>query len=111
MGKIAGLDVHSKWCVAVVQDEAGTVLEQENVETTVEGISGFVERHGLIGCKVGLESGAISFFVAKHLAIAGAAPVMGSTRRSLGWAGSQSPPFNCGKACAEANLRTRPNYS
>jgi transposase len=76
MKKIAGLDVHSKSCTYVVQDEAGKVLSRGEVSTTAEALTSFVAEHALQGERVGLETGGMAIYVAQVLAAAKAKPVI-----------------------------------
>jgi transposase len=75
MARYVGLDVHSKRCVYVIQDEGGQVVGQGSVTTTLEGLLGLRKRSGLPpGTPVALESGTMAFFVARHLSGMGLDP-------------------------------------
>lgn len=76
MEKVAGLDVHGKQCTFVVQASDGTVTDRGEFETTSAAIGKFVRDHSLGDCRVGLETGVMSSFVAQALARTGAKPVI-----------------------------------
>jgi transposase len=77
MRRYAGLDVHSKSCVYVIQDELGNVVGRGSVSTTPEGLRQIVDLHELpVGTPAGLESGTNSFFVVDILGDLGLAPVV-----------------------------------
>lgn len=72
-----GLDVHSKDCVYAVQDEAGTLVSEGSVPTTPEGLLSLRKRLELPeGTVVGLETGTVSFYVARILHRIGLAPLV-----------------------------------
>src|SRR5690606_29656127 len=72
-----GMDVHSKECVYVMQDAAGEVLREGSAATTVTGLREWVEQCGVpSGTRVALETGTVSFFVARQLAELGLRPVV-----------------------------------
>jgi len=63
-----GLDVHSKMTEYAVEDDAGTLISQGRVPTTLEGLSLLVTQHGVApGTRVGLETGTMARYVAGHL--------------------------------------------
>ena len=63
-----GMDVHSKACVYAVQDKEGVLIGEGRVETSYEGMEGIRDRHRLAaGTQVAIESGEMSFLVAKWL--------------------------------------------
>lgn len=75
MARYVGLDVHSKSCVYVIQDESGKVVGQGVVPTTAADFKTWRLRHGLEpGTGVALESGTSAFFVARQLTALGLAP-------------------------------------
>jgi transposase len=77
MARYVGLDVHSKSCVYVIQEENGKVLGDSSVPTTIEGLALMRSRHQLaVGTPVALESGTMAFFVARRLAGLGLDPVV-----------------------------------
>lgn len=76
MKKVAGLDVHGKSCTFVVQNGKGDMLSRGEFATTAEGVSEFSRTQKLRGCDVGMESGAVTPFVARQLAAAGARPIV-----------------------------------
>jgi transposase len=81
MERIVGLDAHSKRCVYAIEDEAGTIVAQGDVPTSLEGLMLLRERHGLPrGTPVGLESGTMAFFVARRLKHLGLVPVVVDAR-------------------------------
>jgi transposase len=63
-----GLDVHSKSSVYAIQDEAGTLIGEGSVATTLEGLLSLRSRYDLpAGSVVGLETGTVAFHVARVL--------------------------------------------
>jgi len=77
MGAYVGMDVHSKECVFVAQDEEGRKLVEGRVETNAEGFELLRSRYGLPeGTKVAIETGTEAFYVARHLARLGFEPVV-----------------------------------
>ena len=72
MKRYIGLDVHSKNTSYCIQDEEGNVVAEGEFPTTPEGISAFVDDHSIsAGTRTGLESGTVSFFVARLLTLQG----------------------------------------
>ncbi len=68
MEMFAGLDVHSKSCTFVIQNAEGKVMASGEFDTTPEGIATWVSKHKLPkGTKIGMESGAVTPFVARRL--------------------------------------------
>jgi len=76
MKRVAGLDVHGKSCTFVVQNGKGETLSRGEFATTAEGVAEFTRTQKLRGFDVGMESGAVTPFVARQLAAAGARPVI-----------------------------------
>lgn len=63
-----GLDVHSKMSAYAIQNEAGELIGRGEVPTTRAGLAELRRKHELpAGTKVGLETGTVSFFVARQL--------------------------------------------
>lgn len=80
MANYAGLDVHSKMTAFVIQDEGGETLAEGELPTTPEGLSKLGD-HGLApGSPVALETGTVSFFVARQLSKLGYKPVVVDAR-------------------------------
>ena len=72
-----GIDVHSKDCVYAVQDEHGTLLGEGSVSTSPEGLLSLRRRFELPdGTRVGLETGTVTFYVARLLGRIGLAPLV-----------------------------------
>jgi len=72
-----GLDVHSNFCVFVVQDEEGEVLGRGDVPTTPAGLQQLRDDHSLPpGTGVALETGTTAFHVARQLKALGLEPVV-----------------------------------
>ncbi len=72
-----GLDVHSKSTTFAIQDDRGKTIAEGEFLTTAAGIRSFVEKRKLPpGTRVGLESGSVSFFVARMLALTEVEPVV-----------------------------------
>jgi len=72
-----GLDVHSKQSTFVVQTAAGAEVGSGSVPTSTAGLKGILDRFKLAsGTPVGLETGTVSFFVARQLQRLGLAPVV-----------------------------------
>jgi transposase len=72
-----GLDVHSKLTSYEVQDGRGRVLAHGEVVTRPEGFEKLVRDHRIPkGTQVGLETGTVSFFVARILSALGLEPVV-----------------------------------
>ena len=70
MEMYVGLDVHSKQSVFVIEDENGKVVARGEVPTSREGMERLRTEHALpAGTAVGLETGTVSFFVARELSI------------------------------------------
>lgn len=76
-----GLDVHSKSTTYAIQNEHGTMVAEGEFPTTAAGIREFVRECELPkGTHVGLESGTVSFFVARMLALGDVHPVVVDAR-------------------------------
>jgi transposase len=72
-----GLDVHSKQSVFVIEDENGKVVARGEVPTSREGMERLRTEHALpAGTAVGLETGTVSFFVARELSRVGLRPIV-----------------------------------
>ena len=72
MEMYVGLDVHSKQSVFVIEDENGKVVARGEVPTSREGMERLRTEHALpAGTAVGLETGTVSFFVARELSRVG----------------------------------------
>jgi len=72
-----GLDVHSKQSTFVVQTEAGAEVGSGSVPTSTDGLKGMRDRFHLPpATPVGLETGTVSFFVARQLQRLGLVPVV-----------------------------------
>jgi transposase len=72
-----GLDVHSKHCAFLIQNEDGKVLGKGQIPTTLEGLRTLKDGYSLgKETKVGLESGSMSDFVSKQLRKLGLEPVV-----------------------------------
>jgi hypothetical protein len=68
MEMYVGLDVHSKQSVFVIEDEDGKVVARGEVPTSREGMERLRTEHALpAGTAVALETGTVSFFVAREL--------------------------------------------
>ncbi len=77
MEAYAGVDVHSKRSVFVIQDEAGKVTARGEVPTTPEGLATLRTAHRLApGTRVALETGTVAFYVARQLQALELAPVV-----------------------------------
>jgi transposase len=77
MSMIVGLDVHSKHTVYTIQDETGRIIAQGSAETTVEGLTQMLVDHDVPGAtRIGLESGAQSYWVSHVLSAAEMRPVV-----------------------------------
>lgn len=77
MERYVGLDVHSKTCVYVIQDQSGATLGEGSVPTSLEGLLLLRARYDLPpGTRVALESGTTAFFVARRLARLGLVPLV-----------------------------------
>src|SRR5579862_7452480 len=75
MGHYVGLDVHSKACVFEVQDAAGTIVAGGSVATTAEGLA-TLRAHCPPDTPIALESGTVTFFVARQLTALGFVPAV-----------------------------------
>ena len=72
-----GLDVHSRQSTFAIEDAAGKVIAQGEVPSTPAGFSELVATHGLTpGSQVALETGTVSFFVARQLSRLGLEPIV-----------------------------------
>jgi transposase len=72
-----GLDVHSKQTSFVIQDEQGAIVGDSSIPTTVEGFQKLKVDYGCeADTPVGLETGTVSFFVARVLARLGLKPIV-----------------------------------
>lgn len=70
-----GLDVHSKHTTFCIQDSNGSTLSTGEFSTTAAAFAEFVERHEVPPkTPVALESGTVSFFVARQLSMLGLDP-------------------------------------
>jgi transposase len=68
MKKFAGLDVHSKWSAFVVRNESGEEIARGQFDTTADAIAKFVAEQALgAGDVIGMETGSVSFFMARQL--------------------------------------------
>jgi len=77
MEAYVGMDVHCKESVYVIQDGTGRVIGEGQVPTSWMGMLEFQERHGVApGTKVALETGSVSFYVARLLMRLGLVPVV-----------------------------------
>jgi transposase len=77
MEMYVGLDVHSKQSVFVIEDENGKVVARGEVPTSREGMERLRTEHALpAGTAVGLETGTVSFFVARELSRVGLRPIV-----------------------------------
>lgn len=77
MRRYVGLDVHSKSSVFVIEGDVGEVLARGEVPTTFEGFRLLLSRYDLpAGTSVALETGTVSFFVARQLSRLGLVPVV-----------------------------------
>lgn len=75
MQRYVGLDVHSKNSVYAIQDEKGQLVGEGSVPTTPEGFQLMHKRYALPeGTPVALESGTVSFTVARRLSRLGLVP-------------------------------------
>jgi len=74
---VLGLDVHSAQSTFVLQQEDGTLVDRGPIPTTPEGLRGLRDRFELPPeTPVGLETGTVSFYVARQLARLGLRPVV-----------------------------------
>jgi transposase len=74
---VLGLDVHSAQSTFVLQREDGTLVDRGSIPTTPEGLRSLRDRHELPPeSPVGLETGTVSFYVARQLARLGLRPVV-----------------------------------
>jgi transposase len=72
-----GLDVHARETVYCAEQESGEVIGQGRARTSGEGLREMLERLGApAGSRIGLESGAQSFWVSRLLREWGMAPVV-----------------------------------
>lgn len=72
-----GFDVHSKRTTYMMQDAMGQVLGRGEIATTRHGLKELKEKHKVPdGTQVGLETGTVSFFVARQLRELGLEPVV-----------------------------------
>lgn len=77
MEAYVGMDVHCKESVAVVEDDNGRVTGEGHFPTSWPGLLEFFERHPVpAGTKVALETGSVSFHVARMLTRLGLEPVV-----------------------------------
>lgn len=77
MEMYVGLDVHSKQSVFVIEDENGKVVARGEVPTSREGMERLRTEHALpAGTAVGLETGTVSFLVARELSRVGLRPIV-----------------------------------
>jgi transposase len=68
MGMYVGLDVHSKQSVFVIEDDEGRIVARGEVPTSREGMERLRTEYVLpAGTAVALETGTVSFFVAREL--------------------------------------------
>lgn len=92
MGAYVGLDVHAKFCFYVAQDEEGRELGRGEVPTSRDGMIAIQRILELPdGTPVALETGTVSFFVARQLAAVGFRPVVvdASEVRKKAWRPTQ----------------------
>ena len=98
MEMYVGLDVHSKQSVFVIEDENGKVVARGEVPTSREGMERLRTEHALpAGTAVGLETGTVSFFVARELSRVGLRPI-DRPRRVIG-----ATRWNCARGFAEGS--------
>src|SRR5262249_32106069 len=72
-----GLDVHSKSSTFEIQDDTGRIVGTGEVPTTLDGLHTMKERFALpVGTKVGVETGTVSFLVARYLSALELEPVV-----------------------------------
>lgn len=72
-----GMDVHSKECVFVAQDESGKMVRDGRIPTSIEGLRQLREKYELPeGTQVALETGTTAFFVARLLSRLGFKPMV-----------------------------------
>lgn len=72
-----GMDVHAKKTQFAVEDEKGSLVAEGEIFTTMLGLREMKERLGLPeGTQVGLETGTVSFFVARQLKELGLEPIV-----------------------------------
>ncbi len=72
MKKYIGIDVHSKNCVYVSQDEAGKVIGKGEFATTQAGIKEFGKQLAIEKeCVIGMETWSVTYFVAQELRLFG----------------------------------------
>ena len=77
-----GLDVHSRQSAFVIEDTEGRVITQGEIPTTRTAVEGLRAAHQLpLGRPRPLETGTVTFFVARQLAAVGLAPVIGQRAR------------------------------
>lgn len=76
-----GLDVHSKSSTFEIQEDTGRIVGSGEVPTTLEGLHTMKDRFALPpGSKVGLETGTVSFLVARYLSVLELEPVVVSAQ-------------------------------
>jgi transposase len=78
MSKVyVGLDVHSKATSYMIQSEDGSTVAESSIPTSPEGFRDLRDKFGLPpGTQVGLETGTVSFYVARLLNSLGLAPIV-----------------------------------
>jgi transposase len=77
MRMYVGLDVHSKHCAFLIQNDDGKVMGKGQIPTTLAGLRTIKDGYALgKDTKVGLESGAMADFVSKQLRKLGLEPVV-----------------------------------
>ena len=76
-GYTVGLDVHSGWTTYAIEDSGGELVARGRIPTTPQGLEQLQRTHALeAGTKVGLETGTVSFYVARQLRALALEPVV-----------------------------------
>ena len=77
MGLYVGMDVHSKYCVFVVENDKGEIVNEGKVPTSFEGLRQLQEKYKIPEeTGVAIETGTTAFFVARILSRLGYRPLV-----------------------------------